>query len=210
MTIAAKQLRTHLLTQFPGIRISRNACRYTASGGITQHSAYGGPEPYDSNALDIMGGPIGWNRAQNLVLIQQVVDYVTPRRGDWSINKILWQVADHYGHAHLDFYPRIISPARWCGGPETPTWAYSYDATIKTRNPEPENGRYNGDIDMTYAELRAAEFDMWTDENIIENFDRGRFQDKNRSAFIEYWVTDRAHRTVDEKARFITDYYAHL
>ena len=36
------------------------------------------------------------------------------------------------------------------------------------------------------------------------------FEDPNRAGFIDYWVTNRSQRTDFEKARFITDYYAHL
>lgn len=40
MTIAARQLREYIETTWPGTPISRFACRDTASGGISQHSAY--------------------------------------------------------------------------------------------------------------------------------------------------------------------------
>jgi hypothetical protein len=67
-----------------------------------------------------------------------------------------------------------------------------------------------GDDDMAYDQFRAAEFDLWSDQNIIDNYDAGMFQDTNRAGFLDYWVTNRDARSVDEKARFITDYYAHL
>jgi len=62
----------------------------------------------------------------------------------------------------------------------------------------------------SYEQFRSDEFDLWTDENIVEAYDAGMFQDTNRAGFISYWVTNRNERTVPEKARFITDYYAHL
>lgn len=209
MTIAARQCREHLVATFPGVRISRNSCRNTAEGGITQHSAFGGPDPYDSNALDIMGGPYGWTRQQNIDLIQKIVDYLEEHLTEWSIRKILWKVHDHFGHAHIDFYPMIEWPSHWCGGPETPIWEKSNGSTFKSRNPQPENGLYDGG-NMGYIQDKVTEFDFWTDDNIMDAFDRGRFQDTNRSAFQEYWVTDRADRTDEEKARFMTDYYARL
>jgi len=64
--------------------------------------------------------------------------------------------------------------------------------------------------DMTYEQFRSAEFDLWTDENIILAYDAGMFEDPNRAGFIDYWVTHRSERTAPEKARFLTDYYAHL
>ena len=64
--------------------------------------------------------------------------------------------------------------------------------------------------DMTYEQMRAAEFDLWTDANIMEAFDAGMFEDTNRVGFHDYWVVKRDERTAPQKARFITDYYAHL
>ena len=91
MTVAAKQCREYVVDRFPGVRISRLSCRLTASGKVTQHSAYGGDSTYDSNAIDIMGGPMGWTWDDNVKLIQQIVDDLTPHLGDWSIRKILVQ-----------------------------------------------------------------------------------------------------------------------
>ena len=64
--------------------------------------------------------------------------------------------------------------------------------------------------DMTYESFRNDEFDLWTDTNIMDAYDAGMFQDPNRAGFHQYWVVDRDDRTVAEKARFLTDYYAHL
>lgn len=208
MTQAAEQCRTYIEMEYDGVRISRRNCRDTASGGISQHSAYQ-PGDYDSNALDIMGGPYGWTREQNIELIQKIVDDLAPLLHEWSIRKILWKVANHYGHAHIDFYP-MIDVHQWCATRNvTPAWKYSDGHLERHRDPEPENGPYNGD-EMTYEQFRAAEFDLWTDENIMDAWDRGRFQDTNRAGFEAYWVTNRAQRTPAEKARFITDYYARL
>ena len=76
---------------------------------------------------------------------------------------------------------------------------------------------------MTYEQFRAAEFDLWTDKNIMDAFDRGRFEDTSRIGFLAYWTSieyidknddiqtgTRSQRTADEKARFMTDYYARL
>jgi hypothetical protein len=206
MTIAAQQCREYIEAKYPGVRISRQSCRDTASGKISQHSAYQ-PGGYDSNALDIMGGPRGWTWEQNVELIQQVVDDLTPNLTDWSIRKILWKVAAHYGHAHIDFHP-MIDIHKWCATVGvTPPWEYSDGHIERHLDPEPENGRYDGE-DMSYETFRAAEFDLWTDENIMDAWDRGRFQDTNRGAFEAYWVTDRGNRTNDEKARFMTDFYS--
>ena len=206
MTQAAEQCRQFIEAEFPGVRISRQSCRDTASGAISQHSAYQ-PGDYDSNALDVMGGPHGWSWDQNVALIQEIVDKLTPKLSEWSIREIMWQIPAHYGHAHIDFYP-MIDIHRWCSTRNvTPPWEYSDGHTERHLDPEPENGLYDGD-DMTYEQFRAAEFDLWTDTNIMSAWDRDRFEDTNRAGFEKYWVTERAERTPAQKARFMTDYYA--
>lgn len=75
----------------------------------------------------------------------------------------------------------------------------------------PENGLYDGGDDMTFEDLAAAEFDYWTDQNIIDAYDAGMFEDPNRDGFINYWTGPaRQQLAVEEKARFIADYRAHL
>jgi hypothetical protein len=209
MTQAAAQCREYLEAKYPGVRIGRQSCRDTADGFISQHSAYQYPM-YDSNALDIMGGStdgVKWSRADNIVLIQQIVDDLNEHLEEWSIRKILWQVALHYGHAHIDYYP-MCDTRQWCAGtqPEA-VWVYSDGRHIRSDNPPPENGDYDGDT-MTFISFRADEFDLWTDKNIMSAWDRGRFEDANRAGFEKYWVTDRELRTANEKARFMTDFYS--
>jgi hypothetical protein len=209
MTQAAAQCREYLENKYPGIRIGRQACRDTAGGDISQHSAYQYPN-YDSNALDIMGGStdgINWTRAQNIVLIQKVVDDVNEHYDEWSLRVILWQVALHYGHAHLDFWP-TIDQHKWCATSiPNAVWIHSNGKHIRSDDPAPENGPYDGE-DMSYEQLRADEFDLWSDNNIMSAFDRGRFESTDRAGFEDYWVTKRAQRTPAEKARFMTDFYS--
>ncbi len=143
MTQAAKQCREYLEAEFPGVRISRRACRNTTSGAISQHSAYNSGD-YDSNALDIMGIQ-GGHWGSNVALIQKVVDDLTPNLHDWSIRKIIWQAPAHYGHAHIDFYP-MINIHKWCATRGvTPPWRYSDGTIVYHDDPEPENGPYNGE-----------------------------------------------------------------
>ncbi len=67
------------------------------------------------------------------------------------------------------------------------------------------------DDDMpSYEELRTDEFDLWSNENIMDAFDDGMFESTDRAGFESYWVTTREDRTNAEKARFITDFYSHL
>ena len=143
MTQAAEQARVYIETNHPGARISRQSCRDTAGGYISQHSAYQSGD-YDSNALDIMGVDGGdWD--ENVAFIQQVVDDLTPHLKEWSIRKILWQVPAHYGHAHIDFYP-MINLARWCStNGVTPAWKYSDGHLENHLDPAPENGEYHGE-----------------------------------------------------------------
>jgi hypothetical protein len=154
MTRAAEQCREYLEAKHPGIRIGRQACRNTADGFISQHSAYTGRQ-YDSNALDIMGGStdgINWGRAKNIKLIQEVVDDLSEKLEEWSIRKILWQVRLHFGHAHIDFYP-MCDTKQWCKGDVAlAVWVYSDDRHIRSDDPDPENGAYNGD-DMKWKDI---------------------------------------------------------
>ncbi len=152
MTIAAKQCREYIEAKYPGVRISRRKCKDTTSGGISQHSAFRVGE-YDSNALDIMGGPLGWTWDQNVELIQEIVDDLAGHFPEWSIRAILWKVAAHEGHAHVDFYP-MITIHKWCGRRDiTPTWRYSTGYETTTTTPLPENGIYSGEPDMTITDL---------------------------------------------------------
>ena len=199
------------MIEYPGIRISRKNCRDTAGGSVSQHSVYRWGE-YDSNALDIMGASLalGLSYRETQEWLDDVYAFIAGNRQEWSIRIMLWRVPDHHGHIHIDHYPTCLEHV-WCGRDITPRWAYSTGETFTATDPAPENGEYHGpEDDMTYDQLRAAEFDHWTDENIIEAYDAGMFQDPNRDGFIDYWVTNRSQRTDFEKARFITDYYAHL
>lgn len=205
MTVAAQQLREYLEVKHPGIRISRKACRNTAGGAISQHSAYGSDDGYDSNALDIMGGSTGgvaWGWDANVALIQQVVDEVRESMDAWSVRLILWQVPDHYGHAHIDFWPTILM-RKWCGGPETPAWKYSTGDTVTTREPEPENGRYDGSGMATYKDWANGFFDLITDDEIAELYAAGFIQG-DPDEVVPYWVGLRdlgaEGRTIEQRA----------
>lgn len=229
MTQAAQQCREYLEEKYPGVRIGRKACRDTAGGAISQHSAYSGT--YDSNALDIMGGStdgVDWEWDDNVELIQTIVDDLNENFDEWSIRIVLWQVPDHFGHAHYDFWP-TIDQHKWCssGIPEA-VWIYSDGRHIRSDDPPPENGDYDGD-NMSFVPFRADEFDLWTDANVIAAYDRDRFESGDRNGFIDYWCFEyfvdrggnyqapketgnqtgkRANRTPAEKTRFMTDFYS--
>ncbi len=176
MTQAAQQCREYLEEKYPGVRISRRKCKDTTSGGISQHSAYNIGTGDDSNALDIMGVTGGtWD--QNVELIQEVVDDLTPNLHEWSIRKILWQVAAHYGHAHIDFYP-MINIHKWCATRGvTPPWRYTDGTIIYRLDPEPENGRYDGPteeesmppLNIWVKYIRKVDIIKMGTDNIIED-----------------------------------------
>lgn len=149
MAIAAAQCREWITATWPGTPISRFACRNTAGGDISQHSAFGSPRPPwtdldDSNALDVFG-PGQTDSASDQAYIQAIVDTIMADGPDkWSIRAMLWKDGGaHENHAHLDFWPRI-RVKKWCGGPETPPWDFSNGTRIYSRDPEPEHGRYDG------------------------------------------------------------------
>lgn len=149
MTVAAAQLREWIEREWPTTPISRFACRDTASGGISQHSAYGSPRPSwsskdDSNALDVFG-PGKTSGPEDQAHIQAIVDTINADgRWKWSIRQIVWKDGGaHENHCHIDFYPKATT-RKWCGN-GTPSWAYKDGSVIWSRNPDPENGRYDGD-----------------------------------------------------------------
>ena len=144
MTVAAEQCRLWIITEYPGTPVSRFACRNTASGGISQHSAYGSPGGIDSNAIDVFGFGKS-DSATDQAHIQAIVDTI---RNDgewkWSIRKILWlDGGAHENHAHIDFYP-MIRDKMWCGKEWDPSWKFENGTTIITRDPQPQNGIYDG------------------------------------------------------------------
>ena len=165
MTIAAKQCHAYLVDAHPGVRIGRRNCRLTSRGGISQHSAYGSADAGHANAIDVMGGS-GLTTSQNYALIERIVGDLTEHRTDWSIRSILWQVRDHYTHAHIDFWPKIVWPSKWCGGPQVPSWRLPNGTIIKTRDPEPMNGRYEG-TDMWIRDITDSTWKAWYDAGHI-------------------------------------------
>lgn len=110
----------------------------------------------------------------------------------------------------------VIEAVRTTGGVQAFTWlGYSIGDFMHWQvNFPPEDQEIDwttvGDTEenMSYEVLRADEFDLWTAENIMSAFDRGRFESTDRSGFEDYWVTKRAERTNHEKARFMTDFYS--
>lgn len=183
MTIAAQQCRIYIESMYPRTPISRKSCRNTASGSISQHSAYAvtesDPSGYDSNALDIFG-PGKTATPPDQRWVQAIVDDLSRNLAAWSIRKIIWLTdARHQNHAHIDFYPMIREP-KWCNRDITPRWRYSDGTTIDTRDPEPENGRYNGE-EPPVVEL--------TDEQWFATLRR---QDITRLAFVGVITDDEA------------------
>lgn len=140
MTRAAEQCREYIEAKWPGTPIGRFSCRDTASGYISQHSAYNG---YDSNALDIWG-PNKSGDPIDTAWVQAIVDDLTPNLEAWSGRKILWQIPLHYEHAHIDFYPMCLEH-KWCGRNIVPEWEYSDNSTVASIDPDPENGEYHGE-----------------------------------------------------------------
>jgi len=197
MTKAAEQCRVWVEAEFPGTPIGRFACRNTANGGISQHSAYKG---YDSNALDIFG-PDKSTSHTDQVWIDTIVDTIVADGADkWSIRKILWKDdGRHENHAHIDFYP-MITMKKWCGGPETPTWKYERGhslSTVTTRDPQPQNGLYNGNGgDMQWS-------DIVDDETWAQAYEQG-FIEGNPLWMPQYYQENgvglkAGHATEDEK-----------
>jgi len=120
-----------------------------------------------------------------------------------------WQILEHQ--------VRAVEAIRNTYGEQVWRWlgwsigdTMHWQTMVRPERTEVDWTTVKGDGDMSYEAFRADEFDLWSNENIVAAYDAGMFQDPNRDGFIQYWVTDRANRTAAEKARFITDYYAHL
>ena len=142
MSQAMKQLHDWIDDEYPDARISRCSCRDTAGGFISQHSAYQDARE-DSNAIDIMGGPVGWTWDQNVALIDAIVTDIRKHETEWSVRLILWQCHNHFGHAHIDMWPTCRTRL-WCGRDIVPSWENSWGHTFNDRDPSPENGIYDG------------------------------------------------------------------
>jgi len=180
MTRAAEQCRLWIITEYPGTPVSRFACRNTASGGISQHSAYGSPGGIDSNAIDVFG-PGQTDGAQDQAHIQAIVDTIqADGEWKWSIRKILWRDGGaHENHCHIDFYP-MVEQKMWCGKSWTPSWKYSSGhspARISTRDPQPENGIYDGSGSSPIPPPAGGE-DM-------EQYVRGQQENLNHAGFTD-------------------------
>ncbi len=167
------------------------------------------------NALDLVHEDYGYSRnPDHQAELDLVFEWLQANSEALSIRLILWRRSGHYDHIHIDGWPT---------GYETPPCA---DGTLRMLYPKgthlprvvygdpgPMNGTdpiVPGDDMPSYEELKASEFDLWTDQNIMDAFDAGMFESTDRAGFADYWVRDQANRTVSEKARFMTDYYAHL
>lgn len=169
MSKAAKQCREWIEANYPGVRIGRKACRNTAGGYISQHSAYkSGAGSYDSNALDIFG-PEALDYDEERAFVDEIVVALKAHRADWSIKSLLWNVTDHYGHAHVDFWPSCAT-RKWCGQDISPPWRYSDGTRKRAKDPSPENGPYAGPGDdeqetdimpkQVFALMIRAAFDL--------------------------------------------------
>lgn len=118
-----------------------------------------------------------------------------------------WRTIGHYDHTRRKIDPRFAQ-----GAPYT---------IADIQNQIAEQSLTEEEM-PSYEDFRAAEFDLWTDKNIMDAFDADMFQSSNRQSFLAYWTSlpyvedgvaktgTRSERTSAEKARFMTDYYAHL
>lgn len=134
------------------------------------------------------------------------------RPGDPSFG-VEWQLLEHQVEAVENIRNSDGDQMwRWLGWPigDTMHFEMAVGPQFTTVDWSTVAGHEPPEDTMDYETFRTAEFDLWTDENIVEAYDAGMFQDPNRAAFIDYWITNRPHRTPYEKARFMTDYYAHL
>lgn len=123
---------------------------------------------------------------------------------------VQWQILEHQVRAVEAIKNKKGQKIwRWLG------WSIGdtmhFEAMVRPEDCQVDWSTVKGADDMpSYAELRADEFDLWTATNIMEAFDDGMFESSDRAGFEAYWVTQRSQRTIEEKARFMTDFYSHL
>lgn len=107
----AERCRWHLERAFGELVISYYNCRHISNDPRkpwSQHAAYEPQYGYHGNALDIMeDSPVG---------LDGVAAWLEARRSEFSIRQILWQVAGHYDHVHVDFWP-IMKDDWWYPAP---------------------------------------------------------------------------------------------
>ena len=143
MSIAANQLESVLDARFPGIRFGRYNCRRIAgSEQYSQHSW--------SNARDLYAPTDSENPD---AFIDVVVDWLEANAEALSVRLILWQVPNHYSHAHVDLWPQgyAVPP---CDGGGLPSWLYQDGTIYHGPDPGPQNGTYEGELEVDEDTLR--------------------------------------------------------
>ena len=142
-TPAAAQLELVLKDHFPGIRFGRYNCRKIAgSNKYSQHS---------------------WNNARDLyaptddphptAFLDEVVEFIEIYQDELNVRVVLWQIRDHYTHAHADMWPTGINVPPCDGGEEE---YENYDGTIIHGSP-PLN-------------------EIWKEPNVLEETSNPAFQ----------------------------------
>ena len=122
-----------------------------------------------------------------------------------------WQILEHQVEAIEDIKNLDGTPIwRWLGWSIGDTMHFDVNVEPQFTQVDWDSLEQPGDDEMNYRMFRADEFNLWTDTNIMQAYDAQMFESTNRTAFYQYWVVERDDRTDAEKARFMTDYYAHL
>jgi len=133
MTQAATQVSKYLATRYPGIRFGRKSCRKIAGDDDwSQHAFYDSDDP-DSNGLDIYGPAVLPSAAQQ-AFVSVVVEELEAYWEELAIAHLLWKVPDHFGHAHLDFFPYGIDRSS-CDSKYEAKWRKSSGVTFWSTDP---------------------------------------------------------------------------
>lgn len=112
MTTAATQLEAHLDALWPQLIFQRSNCRPIAGTDTwSQHSWPGG------NARDVFGPDMSPSRSSQ-ALLDKVYAHLRYHRYVFKIKVILWRVAGHWDHVHLDPWPTGIGNPPCAGGAE--------------------------------------------------------------------------------------------
>lgn len=130
-TPAAYQFETVVAEKFPGTRFGRRNCRRIANRQTySQHSWDNARDVYPPLSIPYSGGPGNPGYTLYKLYLDEVVDFVRANLDELNVRgRGLWQVADHWNHAHFDFLPYGYLTPKCAGGIDR----YKYpDGTVST------------------------------------------------------------------------------
>ena len=133
---AAEQALEVLTLEFPELRAGVWNCRPISGSSTWSQHSWGA-------ALDLYHVDYGYSAsAAHQAWLTEVVAFIRANESQLSIRTLLFQVRDHYDHAHIDFWPRGYSKPPCADGSHRTQYS---DGRVVSGDPGPENGPWEGD-----------------------------------------------------------------